>query len=113
MTEKVSLPLLKGLVVGEYGKSHTVTLKDFDGDAQDVSSYTGITVKLRSPDSKVTITSTGSWTTDGSDGKVSWAFSSGSLLTRPGIWDGQVGLTKTGYVSRSYPFSVEVEKEIG
>ena len=45
----IKIPELKGLVAGEYGKTNSVTLKDFDGTAQDISSYTGLDVVFRSP----------------------------------------------------------------
>lgn len=112
MSIKTNVPRLKGLVVGEYGKILTLTLKDFDGVAQDVSAYTGITVISRSPDSKKTLSSTGSFATDGSDGIINWSFDSDNYADRPGIWDGQVWLTKTGVLSKSYPVELEVERSL-
>jgi hypothetical protein len=108
----LTLPELKGLTVGEYGKAQVVTLKDFDGAAQDVSTYTGITVVCRSPEGTKTLAIAGSFLTDGSDGKVAWSFSTGALLDRDGVWDFQVELTKTGYATKSYPFSADVQKAL-
>lgn len=107
-----TIPVLKGLVVGEYGKQQAVTLKDFDGVAQDVSSYTGISIVCRSPGGTKTVTVTGSFATTGADGIVAWSFSTGAFLDRDGEWLMQVVLTKTGYVTKSYPFLAEVEKSI-
>ena len=106
------LPELKGLVVGEYGKSHSLTLKDFEGAAQNVATYTGITVVCRSPEGTKTLALTGSFLTDGTDGVITWSFSTGSFIDRPGIWEGQVELTKTGYKTKSYPFNAEVQKSL-
>ncbi len=108
----MSIPLIKGLVVGEFGKVQSVTCEDFDGVAQDISSYTTKQVVLRSPDSKKTITATGSFVTTGTDGEISWSFSSSSPLDREGVWQGQVVLSKTGYKSKSYVFEVEVDKSL-
>jgi len=108
-----TVPILKGLVVGEYGKAQTVTCKDFDGVAQDISSYTGMTVVARSPGGTKTVSATGSFATDGTDGGVAWSYSTGTYLDRDGTWDGQVVLTKTGYKTKSYPFQMEVAKSLG
>lgn len=104
--------LLRGFVVGEYGKTNAVTLTDFDGTVQDVSSYTTKQVVCRSPDGRKTITSTGAFSTDGSDGIVTWSFSSGDPLDRSGLWEAQAVLTKTGAELRSYPFQLEVMEEL-
>jgi hypothetical protein len=105
--------LLRGFVVGEYGKVNTLTLKDFSGNAQDVSTYTtSKQVICRSPDGRKTITATGAYTTNGADGKVYWTFSSSDPLDRAGTWTGQVLLTKSGGKLHTYPFDMEVELEI-
>ena len=103
---------VKGAVVGEYGKGYAVCCKDFDETAQDISTYTGITIKSRSPDAKRTFSSTGSFLTDGSDGWVSWSFDSDNYPDRPGDWDEQVWLSKSATLTKSYPFILEVEESI-
>jgi len=106
-------PLLKGLVVGEYGKLNSVTLKDFSGSAQNVSGYTGNKyVVFRAPNRKKTITCTASFYTDGSDGIVTWSFSSGDPLDMDGIWEGQVELNCSSALAKSYPFDAEVKHEL-
>ena len=107
-----TVPVLKGLVVGEYGKTQTITCKDFDGVAQDISSYTGISVVARSPGGTKTVSVTGSFATDGTNGKIAWAYSTGTYIDRDGIWSGQIVLTKTGYKTKSFPFQIEVAKSL-
>jgi len=108
----LTLPELKGLVVGEYGKVQSVILKDFDGAVQNVSTYTGMTLVFRSPEGTKTVTASGAFVTDGSDGAIAWAFTSDSYLDRPGTWEGQAELTKTGFSVKSLPFDVPVEKTL-
>lgn len=109
----MTTPLLRGLVVGSYGTLNSVTLKDFDGAIQNVSGYTGNKyVTFRSPDAKKTITCTASFFTDGSDGILTWSFSSGSPLDRAGIWESQAELTCSSALAKSYPFDAECMKEL-
>jgi hypothetical protein len=100
---------LKGVVVGEFGKQIVLTCKDRSGTAQNVSAYTGTkTVSFRSPKSNKEVTATLSFVTDGSDGKVSFAFASGDL-TESGDWYGTVELKiSTTTVARSDQFVMEV-----
>ena len=105
--------LLRGFVAGEFGKTNVITLKDFDGAVQNVSAYTtSKQVICRSEDGRKTITATGSYVTDGSDGKLSWSFSSGDPLDRPGLWQLQCVVTKSGGELRSYIADMEVDGEI-
>ena len=105
--------LLRGFVAGEFGKTNVVTFKNFSGVAQNVSAYTtSKQVICRSPDGRKTITVTGAYVTDGSDGKLSWSFSSSDPLDRPGLWEGQAVVTKSGGELRSYVFNLEVDKEL-
>jgi len=109
----MGVPLLKGIVVGTWGIINSVTLKDFDGVVQDVSGYTGTkTAVFVSPDSKKTITCTASFFTTGSDGILTWSFSSGSPLDRSGIWEAEMELTCSSALAKSYPFEVDCQKEL-
>lgn len=108
----LTLPELKGLVVGEYGKVQSVILKDFDGAVQNISTYTGMTLAFRSPEGTKTVTATGSFLTDGTDGGIAWSFTSDAYLDRPGKWEGQAELTKTGFSVKSLPFDVLVERTL-
>ena len=108
-----SVPLLRGNVVNEYGKTQAITIKNFSGVVQNVSSYTGTKNAIfRSPDSKKTIVCTATFLTDGSDGVVVWSFSSSALLDREGTWNGQIELRKTNNLMKSYYFDLEVGKEL-
>jgi len=109
----MSVPMLKGIVVGTWGVVNSVTLKDFDGVVQDVSGYTGTkTAVFVSPDSKKTITCTASFLTDGSDGVCTFSFSSGSPLDRSGIWESQIELNCSSALAKTYIFQLETEKEL-
>ena len=105
-------PLIRGFVVGEFGKPNVITLKNFSGVVQDVSSYTTRQVISRSPDGRKTITCEGIFVTNGSDGLLMWSYSSGDPLDRAGIWEGQAVLSKTGGKILSYVFNMEVDKGI-
>lgn len=104
--------VLKDIYVGDYGLTITITFKDADGNVQDVSGYT--TSKLVyaiSPDGRKIVTSTASFATDGTDGKITFAFSSGDI-DRDGTWEGQAVLTSGTAVVHSKPFEIIVEKRI-
>ena len=114
MTKRTPKLYLRGAVVGEYGKTFVVTLKNFKSVIQDVSAYSTSKVwYFRSPDGHTTITSTGAFVTDGSDAQVSWSFDSDSYLTRPGVWDAQLVLKQTGQVSKTYMFEIECDASLG
>jgi len=113
MSKRTPKLLLRGAVVGEYGKDFVVTLKNFDNEEQNVSAYTGVAFYFRSPDGTKTIGCTGSYVTDGSDGRVQWSFSTGDPLDREGIWEGQLKLTQLGQLTRSYVFDLECDKSLG
>jgi len=100
-------PLLRGLVVGEYGKVNSITLKNFSGAAENVSIYTGNKYVVRK-----SITCTASFLTDGSDGIVTWSFGSGDPLDRDGIWEAQAELNCSSSLAKSYPFDAEVKLEL-
>ena len=113
ITNVITTPIiLRGLVVGEYGKTNAVTLKDFAGVVQNVSSYTSLIVISSSPDGKKKLNSTGAFATDGADGVVTWSYTSGVFCDRPGLWLGQAQLSKTGELSKTYCFEMEVDKSL-
>jgi hypothetical protein len=112
MGQKTTPPRIRGLVVREFGKTNSVTCKDFDGNEQDLSSYTSIIVYSLSPDERQLVTTTGSFTVDGSTGGVDWSYASDNYLDRPGEWTIQIEVTKTGADSKSYPFIAEVERSL-
>lgn len=99
---------LRGIVVGSYGQTIVVTLKDSDGNVQDISAFTGTKQAVaRSPDEKKVVTAAASFTTDGTDGKVQFSFASGDI-DRPGDWSMQIVLNKTGAIAKSYTFTMDV-----
>lgn len=104
---------LEGLFVGEFGDIITITLVDDDNVAVDISSYTGtITVKAISPDELKTVSWTGAFSTDGTDGKVKFTPADGDI-DREGDWKAQVKLTiSTTNVAKSYVFTMSVGRGI-
>jgi hypothetical protein len=106
-------PLLRGLVVGEFGKVNSLVCKDFDGNIENLSGYTGTkTAVILSPDSKKTITCTASFFTDGSEGNITFSFSSGNTPDREGLWSGQIELSCSSALAKTYPFDLEIEREL-
>lgn len=103
---------LEGIVVGQYGVAVEVQVVDSDGDAIDLSTYTGITFKFRSPDGKTSISLTGAFSTDGSDGKCTFTPSSSVYFTTDGEWNGQIEFTKTGVVTKTVRFTVDVDETL-
>lgn len=112
MSKRTPRLLLRGAVVGEYGKTYVISLKNFEDEAQDVSAYTGLRLHFESPDGRKTITSTGAFVTDGSDALLSWSFDSDAPLDREGIWAGQAELDQVGQKSKSYVFDLEVDRSL-
>jgi len=102
--------ILRGLVVGEFGKAFVLTCVDDDGDVQNISAYTGTkALYMRPPNSgekKVSVTL--SFVTDGTDGKLTGSFAANDL-SRAGDWDAQVELRiGTSAVAKSIPFIASV-----
>lgn len=103
--------IVKGVVVGEFGKTLTLTCKDEDGTVQDISAYTGTkTVVARPPSMAKVITATASFYGTGTDGKVTFSFVS-TDIDEVGEWDGQLELRigAATALAKSYPFIIKVE----
>lgn len=79
--------------VGDTGTVITKTIKK-GSTAVDVSDITTITLINQHPDGTET-TLTGSFTTDGEDGKVKFTTVVGTW-TKPGLWTEQIRLQKSG-----------------
>ncbi len=86
------LGIIRGIAMGSYGQTILVTLKDLDGNVQDVSALNSTKTALAtSPGKTKDITATVSFNTDGSDGKVSWVWADGDI-DRSGDWEVQIVL---------------------
>jgi hypothetical protein len=107
-----TLNRITGIVVGQYGSAIPLTIVDDDGQVVDVSSYTGITVRLISPDARTTLEFTGAEVGDGTDGEISFTPTSSNTFDRDGTWEGQVQFTATGILVLTVIFEMEVEKKI-
>lgn len=102
---------LNGIKLGDFGEILVLTMKDKDGTVQDISSFTTRQVIVRTPDKLKTVTRTATFTTDGTDGKLDFSFADGDI-DRPGLWEGQVVLSKTGMERRSDIFDMNVETRL-
>lgn len=79
---------------GDYGSVGKIRLMQ-NGSAVDVSSYTTVQYIFEKPDGE-SLTVTGSFDSDGSDGIVAYTFQSGDL-DQEGRWYVQVNIAKTGH----------------
>lgn len=103
---------ITGLVEGQYGNSVPLTIVDDDGTVEDLSSYTGITIKAISPDARTTLSFTGAFVSDGTDGQISFSPASDNTFDRDGTWKGQVQFTATSILALTVIFEMEVEGKI-
>lgn len=90
----ISIEPIRGVTVGSYGQTITLTVVDRTGTVQDLSDYDsdGITVIGVSPSGRKTVTATGSFVSDGSDGQVSFSWADGDIDVS-GKWKAQIELT--------------------
>lgn len=102
---------LTNVFVGDYGIVITITFKDEDGTLQDVSSFTTKKVFSRSPDGRKIVTSTAGFTSDGTDGKITYSYANGDI-DRDGVWKAQAELNNGTAVVYSHVFDVVVEERI-
>lgn len=95
--------LIRGVAVGSYGQTILVTLKDFDGSAQNVSAYEEgtKTAIASSPDGRKVATASISFNTDGSDGVIEWSWADGDI-DRSGDWEVQIVLDSGSSRIKSY-----------
>lgn len=102
---------LEGLVEGSYGYTILITLLDQNGAVQNISAYTTISVILRSEDERKRVTCSGSFATDGTDGKIIFQTAAADL-DREGTWRGQVSLSNVSSQVLSYPFTIDVGEAV-
>ena len=78
-----------------------------DYKAEDVSAATAVTILLRAPDGTV-LTKSGTFTTDGTDGKVQYTAVDGDL-DQAGAWQGQARVTTPSgqWTSQTVSFKVK------
>ena len=101
-----------GLVTGQFGSIIPLTIVDEDGVVIDVSTYTGIVIKARSPDARTTLSFTGSFVGTGTDGQIKFTPTSNNTFDRDGTWEGQVQFTAGGILVLTVIFEMEVSKQI-
>lgn len=100
-TSQGYIGIIRGVAVGSYGNTLLITLKDLDGNVQDVSSYTGTKTAIAHSPAGRTKTATVSFNSDGSDGVVSWSWASGDIDV-PGDWKVQIVLNSTSARVKSF-----------
>ncbi len=84
--------IVRGVATGSYGQTLLITLKDLDGNVQDVSSFDSTkTAVAVSPDKRKTATATITFNGTGTDGIVQWVWASGDI-DRGGDWELQLVL---------------------
>jgi hypothetical protein len=97
-----------GTSVGEFGKNIVITIVDTNNTPVDISSYTTRQVIVRSQDDIKTVTKTATFVLSGSDGRLQFSFATGEI-DRPGEWNAQVVLSKTGATFKSQVFILGVD----
>lgn len=108
---RFQIPEIKGYVQGEFGKTVRLTLKDYTGAAQDISSFDGTkTVYARHEETGKEVSATASFTSAGTDGQVDFSFSDGDI-NRAGVWWVQVVLEDAGASKKgkTIPQKMDVE----
>ena len=94
--------VIRGVAVGSYGQTLLITLKDLDGNVQNVSAFTGTKSAIGvSPNKRKTVTATISFNSDGTDGLVSWTWASGNIDS-PGDWEVQLVLNSGASRIKTY-----------
>ncbi len=103
---------IRGVAVGSFGVLIFVTLRDTAGNPQDVSSFVGTKLAIGvSPDKRKTRSASVSFSTDGSDGIVSWAWASGDM-DRAGDWELQVVLNRPGGRAKTFLGTMPVIRQL-
>ena len=97
------------LRVGDYGATFEDTILD-NGVAEDISTATTLQFIFEKPDGTLA-TKTGSFTTDGTDGKMQYTIESG-LLDSAGVWQYQTYVVTLTRVWKSEIVSFFVEDVI-
>jgi len=103
----ITIEPIRGVMVGSFGQTITLIVVDEDGVVQDVSGYTDITVISRSPYDLKTVTSSGSYTSDGTDGSITYSYVSGDI-DRSGDWKVQAEFSTASETFKTRPTTMDV-----
>ena len=107
-----SINKITGLIVGQYGTAVVLQIVDSEGNAVDISAFSGVTVRSISPDARTTLSWTGSLVNGGTDGELSFTPTNLNTFDRDGTWKSQVQLTVTGILALTVVFEMEVDRKI-
>lgn len=114
MADRLKVPDLKGVMQGAFGLTITITLTDYDGIVQDISAFDGTkTVYARHKDTGTEVSATASFTSDGTDGKLSFSWDDGDIAYS-GEWIYQAVLLDSGssMKGKTVPAVMDVEEAI-
>lgn len=100
-TSQGYIGIIRGVAVGSYGNNILITLKDLDGNAQDVSAYTGTKTAIGKSPSGKSATATVTFNSTGSDGVVKWSWASGDI-DEQGDWEVQIVLNSASARIKSF-----------
>ena len=98
------------LQVLDYGATITLTITD-GGSSVDISAATVKQFKFTKPDGVTTILKTASFTTSGTDGKLSYTIEQG-VLDQPGVWKLQAIITFSNALYHSTIINLEVDADL-
>lgn len=103
------MAVIESIMEGQYGVVLTLTVKE-NGRAKDISSYTTRTLRYRIPDGS-TFDVSMSFSTDGTDGKVTYTFPKGAIRGS-GQVSGQLFLFKTNTCTPTAKFTFTVNPSL-
>jgi hypothetical protein len=103
---------ITGIVAGQYGTAITLQVVDDEGLVVNLSSFTGTSVRVISPDARTTLTFTGTLVGGGTGGQFSFTPTSGNTFDRDGIWTAQVQFTAASVLVLTVIFEIDVDKKI-
>lgn len=104
--------VITGVVVGQYGEAIQMKVVDKNGNAIDISGYTGTkTLLVRSPDHLKELSWSASFVTDGTNGQFQVTPTSGDI-DRPGDWEATLSLASGSAVAKTVPFIIKVDRSM-
>lgn len=110
--EDMILNKVTGIVKGQYGNSIQLQVVDDEGNAENISSYTTLTVRAVSPDGRTTLEFTAAKVNSGTNGEFSFSPTSNNTFDRDGTWQAQLQLAATNILAPTVVFEIEVDKKL-
>jgi hypothetical protein len=104
--------IIYGNIVGEFGKDNILTAKDSDGNIQDLSGFSTVVTRVRSPKGRQIYEFASTFVTTGADGKFAFCFSSTQYPDVPGDWEATAKFESASQIAKSYVFIIQVEPSV-